>query len=387
MICMQEARLKALNSNERGTPLPSEYNQVKDAICLLFKEYTPVWSLADNRYAGTLTLLHKRLGFEKTNACFTTNSAIDLLLEHYNLHRAQVGFKEPVVIENPPPVEKYKLPDEQKKAPKQTSVMSFFAPKNKPTSGSSNNTSKRRRLLRRCPQHHPEGRLQFFSFPDMDVLQTYAPNNGTKEESFQKRKDWDKQLLQFFKDRRTILQHAQDLQRPLLWTGDLNVAKDYTDGTHWRPKEDGSVYEWWKDEKKCLNANTTTDNKLPENVGIPGFTEAERERFKEQLQEGYFVDVWRELHPKGVTDKDCYLKTWDRPNYTWRGTVAKNGGFAAKYQGKGQRIDYFLLSPTTANKPLESLVESCDILGYGEQREGLFCGSDHCAVLLKLKEP
>ena len=30
-------------------------------------------------------------------------------------------------------------------------------------------------------------------------------------------------------------------------------------------------------------------------------------------------------------------------------------------------------------------VVSCDILGYGEAREGFFCGSDHCPVVLVLK--
>ena len=30
-------------------------------------------------------------------------------------------------------------------------------------------------------------------------------------------------------------------------------------------------------------------------------------------------------------------------------------------------------------------IVSCDILGYGEAREGFFCGSDHCPVVLVLK--
>jgi hypothetical protein len=53
----------------------------------------------------------------------------------------------------------------------------------------------------------------------------------------------------------------------------------------------------------------------------------------------------------------------------------------ARYQGKGQRIDYFLLSNHAMDR-----VESCHILGYGELREGFFCGSDHCASLLVLKK-
>merc|ERR1712238_393152 len=93
---------------------------------------------------------------------------------------------------------------------------------------------------------------------------------------------------------------------------------------------------------------------------------------------------------------------WEVANYTWRGRQAKNQGGYAKYQGRGQRIDYFLLSPSklcsrsskhkeestsvsaSTSAPLatrdydgdddddsdnkinkKSFVESCDILGYG----------------------
>lgn len=39
----------------------------------------------------------------------------------------------------------------------------------------------------------------------------------------------------------------------------------------------------------------------------------------------------------------------------------------ARYQGKGQRIDYALLSRDAV---AEGRVVSCDILGWGERREG-----------------
>lgn len=65
--------------------------------------------------------------------------------------------------------------------------------------------------------------------------------------------------------------------------------------------------------------------------------------------------------------------------------MSNNGNsYASKYEGKGQRLDYFLLSPSSLMK---DVVESCDILGYGASREGLFCGSDHCATMLRLKRP
>ena len=44
------------------------------------------------------------------------------------------------------------------------------------------------------------------------------------------------------------------------------------------------------------------------------------------------------------------------------------------------RLDYALVS-----EGLRDLVESCEILGHGSGREG-FMGSDHCPVLLTLKD-
>jgi exonuclease III len=127
---------------------------------------------------------------------------------------------------------------------------------------------------------------------------------------------------------------------------------------------------------------------------MPGFTRNERQRFEECLSRVNLVDVWRKLHPTGVTLETLPFlpngcggckeeNPWNKAEYTWRGAVAKTTSTfdKARYQGKGQRIDYFLLSNHAVDR-----VESCDILGYGEHREGFFCGSDHCASLLLLKK-
>lgn len=49
----------------------------------------------------------------------------------------------------------------------------------------------------------------------VSLLNTYAPNNGWKEEenSFQRRRKWDKKMLEF----------VQCVNKPLIWCGDLNV--------------------------------------------------------------------------------------------------------------------------------------------------------------------
>ena len=363
MICIQEARLKSYDQHSRGRPMQSEYVAIQEALDTIFQAYQPVWSLADNKYAGTLTLVHNHLKLNVPSQCaFSVEWAMDLLLTKFKVARGVVGL-ETSSVSSP-----------AKKVVKQTSMKAFFAPKKTVASGNES--------LSCSGKHHPEGRFQFFSFADMDVIQTYVPNNGTKEESFCRRRDWDESMLKFLKDRRKLLEHCQKTDRPLLWCGDFNVAREYRDGTHWEKRPDGSIYEFWTDPEKCFvgkkGSVPTPDD--PDNIGIPSFTVGERKRFAALLQGGDFVDVWRALHPNGVADST--LSKWDRPDYTWRGHLAKSDGYNAKFQGKGQRLDYFLLNPSKLIKS----VQSCEILGYGEQRRGHYCGSDHCAVQLRLSE-
>lgn len=363
MVCIQEARLKAFDSHTRGRPLSSEYTSVKDVVETIFVDYQPVWSLADSRYAGTVTFLHERLLFNvKTDTAFSFDGAVDLLLKKFQLTREQVGLE---VQSTTRALQKVK---------KQTSIKAFFSPKQKATSDGDDLG---------IGDHHDEGRFQFFAFQDIDVIQSYVPNNGTNDTSFQRRREWDEMMLQFVKDRRKLLEHCSQQERPLLWCGDFNVARDYRDGTHWVKHEDGTLYEFWTDPIKCnIGKKSRTIMEDSQNVGIPSFTPAERMRFEAFLKEGDFADVWRESRPNGSTDST--LPLWERPNYTWRGHLAQGDTYTAKFQGKGQRLDYFLLSPSK----LVNGTVYCQILGYGELREGHFCGSDHCAVLLRLtKQP
>lgn len=398
MICIQEARLKAFDKNQRDKPMMSEYLLIRDTMNGVLKDYKAIWSLADSRYAGTLTLIHKRINIDATATvtAFNTESAIDLLLQRYKIKNrkdvAGISEKEEMNQENE------QNPKNGAKKERQTSVTSFFAPKKKMNPSTTVKKSSNIKNLQK--RHTVEGRFQFFSFEDIDIIQTYVPNNGTKEESFARRKNWDRQLLTFFQDRRQILEHVKQTERPMLWCGDMNVAKDYRDGTHWsKSKEDGTIYEWWTDEKKCIVKSSSKAvnkkqqpafKKMPEDTGMPGFTPAERKRFQEMFKAGDFIDAWRELHPEGVTTDSGghdYKKEWDRPNWTWRGHPAKpgSGRFTAKYEGRGQRLDYFLLSPASKLALLKN-IESCEILGYGSMREGMFCASDHCASILKLKQ-
>jgi exonuclease III len=339
----------------RGQPQVAEYAAVRRHFEQggVFQDYEALWSLADKKYAGTLTLVHKRVTLDKERIAFTIQSAIDLLLKRYRLTREQVGLS--------------KSPETTKKQ-QQTSMKSFFEVK------ASNGTTKS------VQDHHEEGRFQFLQFVDLDLIQTYVPNNGLTRESNARRRAWDEEMHEFLLARLKILAKAKQSGRRLLWCGDLNVARDYRDGTHWERSE-GTVTEYWTNEKRCLTNNKADPKRSPQDRGIPGFTANERIRFNQMIVEANLVDVWRELHPNGVKKVKTTTTQCDQPNYTWRGTLGSYGNHA-KYQGKGQRLDYFLMSPAT--KVMDD-VDSCQILGYGEKREGLFCGSDHCVSLLKLK--
>lgn len=70
-------------------------------------------------------------------------------------------------------------------------------------------------VLFSASKHEPDGRVIIAEFESFLLLNTYAPNNGWKEEenSFQRRRKWDKRMLEF----------VQQVDKPLIWCGDLNV--------------------------------------------------------------------------------------------------------------------------------------------------------------------
>jgi len=430
LYCLQEVRLKAASPSNRGTPHPQDYQGAVERVLTstVFADYRAVWSLADNKYAGTLTLIRKSLlGREQQNdvqvACSPT-AARNGLMNRLGVTAHDCGMS----IQQPEKQGSQSNNHNKTKKgdTKQRSVASFFAAKPAPAPASSSSSSKPQAQLP-TRMHDSEGRFQFVQFPNFDVLQTYVPNNGSGDGApakWQRRADWDNEMQSFLRDRKRIYQTANETIPTLLWCGDLNVARDYRDGTHWRRVDDNNsnnnatssddsnsssiIYEWWTDESQCMvqqrrnNNHNVPNAKHPDHVGMPGFTPAERRRFETILDEADLVDVWRALHPDGDDNNNnnnnkLLGSQWDAPNWTWRGALSKNNNGTtqkkAKYEGRGQRLDYFLLSPsslvaTTTNDEQHtsnSIVKSCTILGYGSRREGLFCGSDHCAVELTFK--
>ncbi|KAH0467564.1 hypothetical protein IEQ34_002597 [Dendrobium chrysotoxum] len=76
----------------------------------------------------------------------------------------------------------------------------------------------------KASKHEPDGRVILAEFESFYLLNTYVPNNGWKddESSFQRRRKWDKRMLEF----------VVQLDKPLIWCGDLNVSHQDIDVSH-----------------------------------------------------------------------------------------------------------------------------------------------------------
>ncbi|KAK0422479.1 hypothetical protein QR680_007597 [Steinernema hermaphroditum] len=165
-----------------------------------------------------------------------------------------------------------------------------------------------------------DGRLIIAEFEHCYVLGSYVPNSGRGLVNLTTtRRAWEDWMLEKLK--------AMDKEKPVVYTGDMNVAHEEIDLKN--PKS---------------NANKTA-----------GFTDQERSDFTKMLEAG-FVDVYRRRNPE------------EEGAYTFWSYL---GGARAK--NVGWRLDYFVISERLYNN-----VESCKI--HDE-----VAGSDHCPVSLEIK--
>jgi exonuclease III len=169
--------------------------------------------------------------------------------------------------------------------------------------------------------HDPEGRIILLEFPSFQLLATYSPNNGTSDEYFKRRRDWDASITAFVRKVHERAVSKPPLARPLIYVGDLNCAATDADLSH--PSYFRNIA---MDDQRGVSV-------LPENQGQPGCTPAERTRFAAMLKAGRLTDVYRSLAPAGR-----------EPNFTWRGTPGRDVPAAGRYYGKGMRIDHLLVS-------------------------------------------
>ncbi|MDQ3100936.1 MAG: exodeoxyribonuclease III [Bacteroidota bacterium] len=163
-------------------------------------------------------------------------------------------------------------------------------------------------------EHLMEGRVITATFSDHIVVNCYAPNSGADLKRLQFKKLWCEAM------REHLVSLAQD-PRPVIFTGDLNVAHQEIDIA--RP---------------AANYNKTA-----------GYTQIEIDALSELLGSG-FADTFRHLHPAEV-------------KYSWW-----NQRFGARAKNLGWRIDYVLVTQAFMPK-----VKSAFILNE-------VMGSDHCPV-------
>ena len=169
------------------------------------------------------------------------------------------------------------------------------------------------------PGEHPmEGRVITLEYPDFYFVDTYIPNS----------KDGLLRLdyRMYFEDCMRNYLMELDKIKPVIYTGDLNVAHNEID---------------------LKNPETNHHN--------PGFSDAERNKMTILLDSG-FKDTFRYLYP-------------DKIQYSWWSYRMR-----ARERNVGWRIDYFLVS----NRIIDEVSESAIL-------DDVY-GSDHCPIKLVIKE-
>jgi len=160
--------------------------------------------------------------------------------------------------------------------------------------------------------HDDEGRVLTTEHEDFYLVNVYTPNSKRDLSRLDYRQIWDRDFLSTLK--------KLERKKPVIFTGDLNVAHQEIDLTH--PKA---------------------------NVHNHGFTPEERTGFDRMVKAG-FVDTFREYHKEGG-------------HYTWWNQLNN-----CRKRNIGWRIDYFCISAS-----LRPRLKDAFILPK-------VMGSDHCPV-------
>ena len=167
-------------------------------------------------------------------------------------------------------------------------------------------------------EHDHEGRVITLEYEDFYFVTVYTPNSQSELARLPYRMQWEDAFRDYLKE--------QDAHKPVIMTGDLNVAHQEID---------------------LKNPKTNKKN--------AGFTQEERDKFTELLDAG-FVDSFRYFYP----DKMGAYSWW-----SYR--------FKAREKDAGWRIDYFVVSDRIKEQMKDALI-------YKE-----VMGSDHCPVGLEIE--
>ncbi len=166
-------------------------------------------------------------------------------------------------------------------------------------------------------EHDNEGRVITLEFDNFFFVTVYTPNSKRELERLDYRMVWEDDFRAYL--------HSLDEKKPVIVTGDMNVAHKEID---------------------LKNPKTNRRN--------AGFTDEERDKMTLLLESG-FTDTFRYFYP----DKTDIYSWW---SYM----------FKAREKNAGWRIDYFLTSKSLDDKLLGAEIHT-DILG-----------SDHCPVGLEI---
>ena len=167
-------------------------------------------------------------------------------------------------------------------------------------------------------EHDHEGSVITLEFKDFYLVCVYTPNSQEELKRLDYRMKWEDDFRAYLK--------KLDQAKPVIVCGDMNVAHKEID---------------------LKNPKT--------NHHIPGFTDQERQKFTDLLNEG-FTDTWRHFYP----DLEGVYSWW-----SYR--------FQSRQKNTGWRIDYFLSSKRLDDKLTDAKIHT-EILG-----------SDHCPVELDVK--
>lgn len=167
-------------------------------------------------------------------------------------------------------------------------------------------------------EHDHEGRVITLEYESFYFVTVYTPNSQTELARLDYRMQWEDDFRDYLK--------KLDEQKPVIMTGDLNVAHEEID---------------------LKNPKTNKKN--------AGFTQEERDKFTELLNAG-FVDSFRYFYPELAGA------------YSWW-----SYRFKAREKDAGWRIDYFVVSERWAEKMEDAKIYKTVM------------GSDHCPVGLEIQ--
>ena len=167
-------------------------------------------------------------------------------------------------------------------------------------------------------EHDQEGRVITCEFEDFYFVTVYTPNSQNELKRLDYRMQWEDDFCAYLK--------KLEETKPVVVTGDMNVAHKEID---------------------LKNPKTNRKN--------AGFTDEERQKFTELLEEG-FIDTYRYFYP----DQEGVYSWW-----SYR--------FKAREKNAGWRIDYFCVSECLKDR-LEDAKILTDVMG-----------SDHCPIVLEMK--